>query len=274
MNAPQAGESGTAPNDAAPGDAGSNDAGTRDRVAIITGGGTGVGKACALALSEAGWKVVICGRRRELLDEVVDLCADEALAVTADVSEPDQVDALFAGTTDRFGRVDLLFNNAGMGTRPVPVDELAVADWMATVGVNLTGSWLCARAAFAQMKRQRPSGGRIINNGSVSAQTPRPHSSPYSATKHAITGLTKALSLDGRSHGITVGQIDIGNAESPLTAAMATGVPQADGSIRAEPLMDVDHVARAVLYMAELPADTNVLTMTVMANGMPLVGRG
>ncbi|WP_419554864.1 SDR family oxidoreductase [Candidatus Poriferisodalis sp.] len=243
-------------------------------MAIITGGGTGVGKACALALSEAGWKVVICGRRRELLDEVVDLCADEALAVTADVSEPDQVDALFAGTTDRFGRVDLLFNNAGIGTRPVPVDELAVADWMATVGVNLTGSWLCARAAFAQMKRQRPSGGRIINNGSVSAQTPRPHSSPYTATKHAITGLTKALSLDGREHGITVGQIDIGNAESPLTAAMATGVPQSDGSIRVEPLMDVDDVAGAVLYMAELPADTNVLTMTVMANGMPLVGRG
>ena len=274
MNAPQAGESGTAPNDAAPGDAGSNDAGTRDRVAIVTGGGTGVGKACALALSEAGWKVVICGRRRELLDEVVDLCADEALAVTADVSEPDQVDALFAATTDRFGRVDLLFNNAGMGARPVPVDELPIDDWMATVAVNLTGSWLCARAAFAQMKRQHPSGGRIINNGSVSAQTPRPYSSPYTATKHAITGLTKALSLEGRSHGITVGQIDIGNAESPLTQAMATGVSQPDGSVRTEPLMDANDVAKAVLYMAELPADTNVLTMTVMANGMPLVGRG
>ena len=245
-----------------------------DRVAIVTGGGTGIGRACALALSEAGWQMVVCGRRRELLDEVVDACTGEAVPVTADVSAPEQVDALFTAATDRFGRVDLLFNNAGMGTRPVPVDELPIADWMATVGVNLTGSWLCARAAFAQMKRQRPTGGRIINNGSVSAQTPRPHSSPYTATKHAITGLTKALSLEGRDHGITVGQIDIGNAESPLTARMATGVPQADGSIRAEPLMDVDDVARAVLYMAELPADTNVLTMTVMANGMPLVGRG
>ncbi|WP_419839052.1 SDR family oxidoreductase [Candidatus Poriferisodalis sp.] len=244
------------------------------RVAIVTGGGTGIGRACALALSEAGWQMVVCGRRRELLDEVAEQCTSEVVAVTVDVSAPEQVDALFAAATDRFGRVDLLFNNAGMGTRPVPVDELPIADWMATVGVNLTGSWLCARAAFAQMKRQRPSGGRIINNGSVSAQTPRPHSSPYTATKHAITGLTKALSLEGRDHGITVGQIDIGNAESPLTAPMATGVPQADGSIRAEPLMDVDDVARAVLYMAELPADTNVLTMTVMANGMPLVGRG
>ena len=245
-----------------------------ERTAVITGGGSGIGRACALALSAAGWRVVICGRRRDLLDEVAALSPGGVLAVTADVSQPDDVDALFTAAVDRFGRVDLLFNNAGMGTRPVPVDELPIADWMSTVGVNLTGSWLCARAAFAQMKRQRPSGGRIINNGSVSAQTPRPHSSPYTATKHAITGLTKALSLEGRDHGITVGQIDIGNAESPLTAPMATGVPQADGSIRAEPLMDVEDVARAVLYMAELPADTNVLTMTVMANGMPLVGRG
>lgn len=251
-----------------------HDVGHRVGVAIITGGGTGVGKACALALSAAGWRVVVCGRRRELLDEAVEQCAGEALAVAADVSIPAQVDALFTATTDRFGRVDLLFNNAGMGTRPVPVDELPIEDWMAAVAVNLTGSWLCARAAFAQMKRQEPAGGRIINNGSVSAQTPRPHSSPYTASKHAITGLTKALSLEGRSHGITVGQIDIGNAESPLTAAMATGVAQADGSIRAEPLMDVDDVARAILYMAELPHDTNVLTMTVMANAMPLVGRG
>lgn len=250
------------------------DVGHRDGVAIITGGGTGVGKACALTLSAAGWRVVVCGRRRALLDDAVEQCAGEALAVAADVSIPEQVDALFAATTDRFGRVDLLFNNAGMGTRPVPVDELPIEDWTAAVGVNLTGSWLCARAAFAQMKRQEPAGGRIINNGSVSAQTPRPHSSPYTATKHAITGLTKALSLEGRGHGITVGQIDIGNAESPLTAAMATGVAQADGSIRSEPLMDVDDVARAVLYMAQLPPDTNVLTMTVMANAMPLVGRG
>ena len=223
---------------------------------------------------QAGWKVAICGRRRELLDEAAAECPGDALAVGADVSQTGDVDALFAAAVERFGRVDLLFNNAGMGTRPVPVDKLPVDDWMAAVGVNLTGSWLCARAAFAQMKRQQPSGGRIINNGSVSAQTPRPHSSPYTATKHAITGLTKALSLEGRDHGITVGQIDIGNAESPLTAPMATGVPQADGTVRAEPLMDVDDVARAVLYMAELPPDTNVLTMTVMANAMPLVGRG
>ncbi|WP_428119496.1 SDR family oxidoreductase [Candidatus Poriferisodalis sp.] len=264
MTAQQAAETGAASNDDAPG----------GRVAVITGGGTGVGKACALSLSQAGWQVVICGRRRELLDDVVGLCASEALAVTVDVSVPEQVDALFAAATDQFGRVDLLFNNAGMATRPMPVDELPIDDWMATVAVNLTGSWLCARAAFAHMKRQRPSGGRIINNGSVSAQTPRPYSSPYTATKHAITGLTKALSLEGRSHAITVGQIDIGNAESPLTQAMASGVPQPDGSIRAEPLMDADDVARAVLYMAELPADANVLTMTVMANGMPLVGRG
>ncbi len=264
MNAQQAGDTGAA----------SNEDGARGRLAVITGGGTGVGKACALALSAAGWKVVICGRRTKLLDEVVGLCAGEALAVTADVSQPEQVDALFAAATDQFGRVDLLFNNAGMGTRPMPVDELPVDDWLATVAVNLTGSWLCARAAFAQMKRQRPSGGRIINNGSVSAQTPRPYSSPYTATKHAITGLTKALSLEGRENNITVGQIDIGNAESPLTEAMASGVLQPDGTVRSEPLMHVDDVARAVLYMAGLPADTNVLTMTVMANGMPLVGRG
>ena len=274
MNAQQAGETGDASSDGAAGDAAPSDGAANGRVAVITGGGTGVGKACALALSEAGWQVVICGRRRELLDDVVGLCAGDALAVTVDVSVPEQVDALLAAATPRFGHVALLFNNAGTGTRPVPVDELPIDAWMTTVGVNLTGSWLCARAAFAQMKRQHPSGGRIINNGSVSAQTPRPYSSPYTATKHAITGLTKALSLEGRGHNITVGQIDIGNAESPLTQAMATGVLQPDGSVRTEPLMDVDDVARAVLYMAGLPADTNVLTMTVMANGMPLVGRG
>ena len=223
-----------------------------DRVAVITGGGSGIGRACALALSEAGWKMVVCGRRRELLDQVVDQCAADALAVTADVSAPEEVDALFAAATDQFGRVDLLFNNAGMGTRPVPVDELPVADWMATVGVNLTGSWLCARAAFAQMKRQRPSGGRIINNGSVSAQTPRPHSSPYTATKHAITGLTKSTALDGRAFDVVCGQIDIGNAATDMTSRMTDGVPQADGSRKAEPTMHVDNVVRAVLYMDSL----------------------
>ncbi|WP_419946170.1 SDR family oxidoreductase [Candidatus Poriferisodalis sp.] len=243
-------------------------------VAIITGGGSGIGRASALELSAAGWRVVVCGRRGDLLDEAVAACEAEALAVTADVASPADVETLFAAAVDRFGRVDLLFNNAGRGTRPVPVEDLPVDDWLNTVAVNLTGSWLCARAAFAQMKRQEPSGGRIINNGSVSAQTPRLNSSPYTATKHAITGLTKALSLEGRDHGITVGQIDVGNAESPLTAAMATGVPQADGTMRTEPVMDVANVAKAVRYMAELPPDTNVLTMTVMANGMPLVGRG
>ena len=203
-----------------------------------------------------------------------DAAGATALAVVADVAIPEEVDRLFAAVADRFGRVDLLFNNAGSGSRPVPVDELPVEDWLRVVGVNLTGSWLCARAAFAQMKRQRPQGGRIINNGSISAHTPRPYSSPYTATKHAVTGLTKALSLEGRSHGISVGQIDIGNARTPMTARMDVGVPQADGSVRAEPVMDVADVARAVRYMAELPPDANVLQMTVMANNMPFVGRG
>ena len=243
-------------------------------VAIITGGGSGIGRASALELSAAGWQVAVCGRRSELLDDVVAACEAEVLAVRADVASPAEVEALFSATVARFGRVDLLFNNAGRGTRPVPVDELPIDDWLNTVAVNLTGAWLCARAAFAQMKRQEPSGGRIINNGSVSAQTPRPNSSPYTATKHAITGLTKALSLEGRDHGITVGQIDVGNAASPMTSAMAKGVPQADGTMRTEPVMDVANVAKAVRYMAELPPDANVLTMTVMANGMPLVGRG
>ena len=244
------------------------------RVAVVTGGGTGIGEASALELSAGGWAVAVCGRRPEPLDDVVRRCGGTALAVVADVAIPEEVDRLFAAVADRFGRVDLLFNNAGSGSKPVPVDELPVEDWLRVVGVNLTGSWLCARAAFAQMKRQRPQGGRIINNGSISAHTPRPYSSPYTATKHAVTGLTKALSLEGRSHGISVGQIDIGNARTPMTARMDVGVPQADGSVRAEPVMDVADVARAVRYMAELPPDANVLQMTVMANNMPFVGRG
>ena len=243
-------------------------------VAVVTGGGTGIGAASALELSAGGWTVAVCGRRSGLLEGVVARCAGEALAVTADVSSPDDVERLFDAVTDRFGRVDLLFNNAGAGAGPVPVDELPVEDWLRVVGVNLTGSWLCARAAFARMKRQDPKGGRIINNGSISAHAPRPFSSPYTATKHAITGLTKALSLEGRPHGISVGQIDVGNALTPLTERMAAGVPQADGSVRPEPTMDVADVARAVRYMAELPPDANVLRMTVMANEMPFVGRG
>jgi NAD(P)-dependent dehydrogenase (short-subunit alcohol dehydrogenase family) len=251
---------------------------TRAQVAVVTGGGSGIGRATALALAGDGWHVVVTGRRCELLDDVVAEIAGaggpDALAVPADVADEAQVDALFDATVDRFGRVDLLFNNAGVGAPPVPFDELTLDQWRHVVDVNLTGSFLCARAAVGRMKRQEPTGGRIINNGSISAHVPRPHSAPYTTTKHAITGLTKALALDGRAHGITCGQIDIGNAATPLTAPMAIGMPQADGSVRAEPTMDVDDVARAVVYMAGLPSDANVLTMTVMAAGMPYVGRG
>ena len=195
-------------------------------------------------------------------------------AIIADVSDPHDVDRLFQSAVDTFGRVDLLFNNAGIGAPPIPIEELSVEQWQSVVDINLTGSWLCARAAFRQMKSQTPAGGRIINNGSVSAQTPRPFSAPYTATKHAITGLTKALSLEGRDFGITVGQIDIGNAATPLTAQMSVGVMQANGETAAEATMNVEDVGEAVAVMAELPADTNILQMTIMANGMPLVGRG
>lgn len=244
------------------------------RVAVVTGGGTGVGAAVARALASNGWSTIICGRRPEMLEEVAAEFDEQGLTARVDVSDPSDVDRLFSLAAKTFGRVDLLFNNAGIGAPPLPIEELPVDVWREVVDTNLTGSWLCARAAFAQMKRQSPAGGRIINNGSVSAQTPRPFSSPYTATKHAITGLTKALALEGRVHGITVGQIDIGNALTPLTAAMTEGVLQADGTIEVESTMDVEEVAKAVLMMAELPPEANVLTMTVMANGMPLVGRG
>lgn len=244
------------------------------RVAVVTGGGTGVGAAVARALASNGWSTIICGRRPEMLEEVAAEFDEQGLTARVDVSDPSDVDRLFSLAAKTFGRVDLLFNNAGIGAPPLPIEELPVDVWREVVDTNLTGSWLCARAAFAQMKRQSPAGGRIINNGSVSAQTPRPFSSPYTATKHAITGLTKALALEGRAHGITVGQIDIGNALTPLTAAMTEGVLQADGTIEVESTMDVEEVAKAVLMMAELPPEANVLTMTVMANGMPLVGRG
>jgi NAD(P)-dependent dehydrogenase (short-subunit alcohol dehydrogenase family) len=244
------------------------------RTAIITGGGTGVGQAAALALSEAGWNIVVCGRRTELLENVVTRLSGEGLALQADVADPDSVDALFAATVEQFGRVDLLFNNAGSGTPPVPIDELPVEAWLQTVNVNLTGSWLCSRAAFAQMKRQDPAGGRIINNGSISAHVPRLFSSPYTSTKHAVTGLTRSLNLEGRAHGIAVGQIDIGNAETPMTARMPLGAPQADGSVKAEPVMDVAHIGAAIVYMASLTPDANVPFMTVMANEMPFMGRG
>ena len=244
------------------------------KVAIITGGGTGVGAATALALDAQGWSVVICGRRIELLEAVADGLKNPCASVPLDVAQPEAVDQLFATTIQKFGRVDLLFNNAGIGAPPVPIDELPVRSWLEVVDINLTGTWLCSRAAFREMKAQKPSGGRIINNGSVSAQTPRPLSSPYTATKHAITGLTKALALEGREHGITVGQIDIGNALTPLTNQISEGALQADGTVRAEPTMDVGHVADAVVLLAELPLDVNVPQMTIMANEMPLIGRG
>ncbi len=250
------------------------------KVAIITGGGTGVGRSAALALASDGWSVAVTGRRAELLDETLALAvaagADPecGLAITADVSIEDDVTRAFAEVVERFARVDLLFNNAGTGAPPKPFDELTLDDWQRVVDVNLTGSFLCARAAMAQMKAQDPIGGRIINNGSVSATTPRPNSAPYTATKHAITGLTKSLALDGRGHRIACGQIDIGNAETPMTDAMARGVPQADGSTRVEPRMDIDDVGRAMLYMANLPPESNALFLTVMATEMPFVGRG
>jgi len=245
------------------------------RIAIVTGAGTGIGRSAAQHLAQDGWTVVAAGRRLEPLDETVgSLEGDGHIAVPTDVSDPASVDALFGAVVEAFGRVDLVFNNAGISAPPVAFDELAVEDWIRVVDINLTGSFLCARAAFGQMKKQDPQGGRIINNGSISAYTPRPNSAPYTATKHAITGLTKSISLDGRAHDIACGQIDIGNAATAMVEVMKKGVPQADGSIRAEATMHVDETGRAVAYMASLPLDANVLTMTVMANQMPFVGRG
>ena len=244
---------------------------------MVTGAGSGVGASAALALAGDGWHVVAAGRRAHLLAATAAACearGGSGSAIVADVSDPDSVAALFEHVRNDHGRLDMLFNNAGTVAEAVPFDELNLSDWQRVVDVNLTGAFLCAQQAFRMMRTQDPRGGRIINNGSVSAQTPRPHSAPYTATKHAITGLTKSLALDGRALGITCGQIDIGNARTPLTAPMADGVPQADGSRRPEPTMDPDDVGRAVAYMASLPPDANVLTMTVMANAMPLVGRG
>jgi NAD(P)-dependent dehydrogenase (short-subunit alcohol dehydrogenase family) len=247
------------------------------KTAIVTGAGTGIGKSVATALLKNGWNTVFCGRRKDVLDTAVaDAGSTEAkaLAVSCDITVPEQVDQLFATVTKTFGRVDLLFNNAGMGYKSTTIDEIPVEVWNDVVGVNLTGSFLCARAAFGAMRRQRPMGGRIINNGSVSAYAPRPGSVPYTATKHAITGLTKTLALDGRPYDIACGQIDIGNALTDMARAMTVGVPQADLSIRAEPTMDPEDVARTVLHMASLPLSANVLSVTVMATKMPLVGRG
>ena len=246
----------------------------RTKVALVTGAGSGIGRAVALALHGAGYAVAVAGRREAELARTAEMAGGGVLAVPTDVSQPEPVRALFARIREAFGRLDLLFNNAGMGAPAVSMEDLTFAQWSAVVGVNLTGSFLCAQEAIRMMKAQNPRGGRIINNGSISATAPRPNSAPYTATKHAITGLTKSISLDGRSHGIACGQIDIGNAATEMTERMAAGVPQANGSTMVEPRMDVRHVADAVLYMAGLPLDANVQFMTVMATAMPLVGRG
>jgi NAD(P)-dependent dehydrogenase (short-subunit alcohol dehydrogenase family) len=247
-----------------------------NKVAIVTGAGSGIGKGVALALLKEGYCVALAGRRAEPLRNAVSEAdaGSRALAVPTDVSDAESVRALFARTKEVFGRLDLLFNNAGIGAPAVPLEDLPFEQWKAVVDINLTGAFLCTQEAIRLMKSQQPRGGRIINNGSISAHAPRPNSAPYTATKHAITGLTKSTSLDGRKHDIACGQIDIGNAMTDLAAKMAQGVPQANGAIAVEPLMDVRHVASAVLYMASLPLDTNVQFMTVMATKMPFIGRG
>lgn len=245
-------------------------------VAIVTGAGSGIGRAAALALAARGWSVVLAGRRVEALAQSLALAPDpEGLRIQpADVADRDQVEALFDSAVAEFGRVDLLFNNAGTGAPPVPLEDLALDDWRRVVDVNLTGAFLCLQAAFRRMKSQTPQGGRIINNGSISAQVPRPRSVAYTATKHAITGLTRQASLDGRAYNIACGQIDIGNAATDMTARMSRGVLQANGEVAPEPTMDVAAVAEAVAYMAGLPLEANVQFMTVMATAMPFIGRG
>jgi NAD(P)-dependent dehydrogenase (short-subunit alcohol dehydrogenase family) len=247
------------------------------KVAIVTGAGTGIGKAVSLALLEDGYRVVLAGRRREPLEAAVaaaGAAGARALAVPTDVGDPASVRALFARVRAAWGRLDLLFNNAGVNAPGIPLEDLAYEQWKAVVDINLTGAFLCTQEAFRLMKSQEPRGGRIINNGSLSAHVPRPNSAPYTATKHAITGLTRSTALDGRKYDIACGQIDIGNALTEMAARMAKGVPQADGSVAVEPLMDAVHVARAVLYMASLPLDANVQFLTVMATKMPFIGRG
>jgi NAD(P)-dependent dehydrogenase (short-subunit alcohol dehydrogenase family) len=243
------------------------------KIALVTGAGSGIGRAVAQALAGEGYAMALAGRRRTALEETAKACPG-ALVAPTDIGDPAQVENLFGAIKARFGRLDLLFNNAGTSAPPRPIDELSVAEWQQVVGVNLTGVFLCSRQAVKMMKAQVPRGGRIINNGSISAHAPRPNSAPYTATKHAVSGLTKSLALDGRPFDITCGQIDIGNAETDLTQKMKEGVAQPDGSTRPEPVMDVNDVARAVVYMASLPPQANVLFMTVMASKMPFVGRG
>jgi NAD(P)-dependent dehydrogenase (short-subunit alcohol dehydrogenase family) len=247
------------------------------KVAIVTGAGSGVGRAVALGLLRAGYAVGLAGRRADKLEETATVAGSDgerALPVPTDVTDAASVQALFDAVVKKFGRLDLVFNNAGTGAPPVPLEELTPSQWQSVVNVNLTAVFYCTQAAFRQMKRQDPRGGRIINNGSISAHAPRPNSAPYTATKHAITGLTKASNLDGRAFDICVGQVDIGNARTDMTARMKNGVLQANGTTVPEPVMDADNVAKAVLYMDSLPLDSNVLTLTVMANQMPFVGRG
>ncbi len=249
----------------------------KDKVALVTGAGSGIGRATALALLREGYSVVLAGRRAEALEQTRAAAGPDgarALAVPADVSNPADVGRLFGQARATFGRLDVLFNNAGIGTPAVPLEDVTAEQWRRVVDVNLTGVFLCTQAAFRLMKAQTPRGGRIINNGSLSAQVPRPNSAPYTATKHAVTGLTKSTALDGRKYDIACGQIDIGNAGTEMTARMKQGVPQANGQLAVEPTMDVENVARAVVYMASLPLDANVLFLTVMATQMPFVGRG
>ena len=249
---------------------------TKPRVALVTGAGSGIGRAVALTLLQDGYRVVLAGRRAEALEGTRALSKDlsQALVVPCDVTDPNSVQALFAECKSHFERLDVLFNNAGRGGPPVPLEDVSYEQWKAVIDVNLTGMFLCLQQAFKLMRDQNPRGGRIINNGSISAETPRPNSAPYTATKHAVSGLTKSAALDGRKYDIACSQIDIGNAETELTERMTAGVPQANGTLAAEPRMDVKHVANAVLHMANLPLEANVLFMTLMATKMPFVGRG
>jgi NAD(P)-dependent dehydrogenase (short-subunit alcohol dehydrogenase family) len=249
----------------------------REKVAVVTGAGTGIGRAAAVALLREGYAVALAGRRKEALEETAGMAKGgkgRSLVVATDVGDPRSVKALFAQVKEAFGRLDVLFNNAGTGAPAIPMEDLTYEQWKTVVDANLTGSFLCAQEAIRLMKAQNPRGGRIINNGSISAHAPRPFSAPYTATKHAITGLTKSIALDGRPFDIACSQIDIGNAATPMTERMTKGVPQANGSVEVEPRMDVEHVASAVVYMASLPLETNVQFMTIMATKMPFIGRG
>jgi len=250
---------------------------THNKVALVTGAGAGIGKAAARALLQGGYQVVLAGRNLAKLEKaMIDIggSAENCLAVTCDVGKPEQVKNLFKAVKEHFGRIDLLFNNAGMGAPAIPMEDLSYEQWMNVLNANLSGAFLCSQEAIRMMKTQSPQGGRIINNGSISAHAPRPLSAPYTATKHAITGLTKTIALDGRPFNIACGQIDIGNAATEMTEPMAAGILQADQSVKAEPRMDVDHVGQAVLHMAQLPLESNILSMTIMATNMPFVGRG